>query len=95
MIGYFPHPYKDESIYSIVARYHYHMGNKSKYHTLEELFSKTVSLNTEYINNLDQLSSKINHFSNQPGYELLINHTTVPLYYPFNKTTLLCTNWMI
>ncbi|WP_117149375.1 TnsD family Tn7-like transposition protein [Paraliobacillus zengyii] len=92
MIGYFPHPYKDESIYSIVARYHYHMGNKSKYHTLEELFSKTVSLNTEYINNLDQLSSKINHFSNQPGYELLINHTTVPLYYPFNKTTLLTNN---
>ena len=54
MIGYFPHPYKDEVIYSIIARYHHHMGNKSKYHTLEELFTKIVSLNTEYINNLDQ-----------------------------------------
>ncbi|WP_156323933.1 hypothetical protein [Bacillus sp. JCM 19034] len=53
MIGYFPHPYKDEVIYSIIARYHHHMRNKSKYYTFEELFSKKVSLNTEYINNVN------------------------------------------
>ncbi|MBT2639380.1 TnsD family Tn7-like transposition protein [Bacillus sp. ISL-39] len=85
MIGYFPRPYKDEVIYSVVARYHHHMGNTSRLQTLKELFSSgKISVTTEYLSNLTSVSSKIAHFSK--GYtewNLFKYNTTIPLYYPF------------
>jgi hypothetical protein len=88
MISYFPHPYKDEVIYSIVARYHHNMGNTSRYQTMNELFSTiNRSITTEYINDIEYLGYKIRHFTRlDKGMDLIENHTTAPLYYPFTKS---------
>lgn len=41
MLGYFPTPYPDEILYSVVARYHIRSGNKSFLQTHQELFETT------------------------------------------------------
>ncbi|MDN9011440.1 TniQ family protein [Brevibacillus laterosporus] len=38
MLGYFPTPYPDELLYSVIARYHTHMGNLSFKSTQEQVF---------------------------------------------------------
>ncbi|MBH9968629.1 TnsD family Tn7-like transposition protein [[Bacillus] enclensis] len=90
MIGYFPKPYKDEVIYSIVARYHFHIGNSSKAKTLDELFlSKKTAVNPEYINNIETLEGNIKHlFKEKSDINILMKHTTAPLYFPFINSKL-------
>ena len=50
MLGYFPTPYPDELLYSIVARYHIRSGNKSFRQTHQELFDN-FELCDRYFNN--------------------------------------------
>lgn len=85
MIGYFPCPYKDETIYSIAARYANHTGALSKNAVLLELFDiQKPMLNEEYLSKIDILVSKINHFSNEYTlHYFLSKHSSSPLYTPF------------
>jgi len=87
MISYFPHPYKDETIYSLIARYSEHIGINSKYLIHNELLGTSmVSFNTEYLRNIEILSTKINHFSNLYTSEYFFrNHTTSPFSAPFKS----------
>jgi hypothetical protein len=38
-VYFFPTPYRDELIYSVIARYHVYSGNPGHIHTLEDLFN--------------------------------------------------------
>lgn len=77
-------------MYSIVARYGFHMGINSKHIISEDLFGfRITGMYPEYVNNITSLPSRINHFCE--GYTqnyFLQFHTTAPLYKPFNKQKL-------
>ena len=40
MLDFFTDPYKDELLYSAIARYHYYSGNNDYKDTIEECFGK-------------------------------------------------------
>jgi len=66
MLGYFPHPHKNESIYSIAARYASHMGIVSKRKAIKDTFNIVRPIMYEdYISKINILVSKIKHFSNE------------------------------
>lgn len=86
MLGFFPTPYPDELLYSVVARYHIRSGNKSLRQTHEELF-ETTELQSEKIilpNNLNFLVSQLPEAS-QVNVESLIKRNTL---YPFFRNFL-------
>lgn len=86
MLGYFPTPYPDELLYSIVARYHIRSGNKSFLQTHQELF-ETTELQPDKIilpNNLNFLVSQLPQGS-LLTVESLIKRNTL---YPFFRTFL-------
>lgn len=86
MLGFFPTPYPDELLYSVVARYHIRSGNKSFRQTHEELF-ETVELQPDKIilpNNLNFLVSQFPQVS-QLTIESLIKRNTL---YPFFRSFL-------
>ena len=87
MLGFFPTPYPDELLYSIVARYHLRSGNKSFRQTHEELF-ETTELNPDKIilpNNLNFLVNQLPQGSILT-VESLIKRNTL---YPFFRTFLI------
>lgn len=85
MLGYFPQPYKNESIYSLAARYASHMGIISKRKAIKDTFNIVQPIMYEdYISHINILVSKIKHFSNEYTEDyFLYNHTIYPLYAPF------------
>lgn len=86
MINYFPGPYLDESIYSIVARYHIHKGNTGDGVTLKEFFgnNKLKKVDEIFLRNLPSLIRNISVFSNHFTLQHFIdNHSEVPLVRPF------------
>ncbi len=86
MLGFFPTPYPDELLYSIVARYPIRSGNKSFRQTHEELF-ETTDLQPDKIvlpNNLNFLISQLPKGS-QLIIERLIKRNTL---YPFFRNFL-------
>ena len=86
MLGYFPTPYPDELLYSVVARYHIRSGNKSFRQTHEELF-ETTDLQPDKIvlpNNLNFLIGQLPKGS-QLTIESLIKRNTL---YPFFRNFL-------
>lgn len=82
MITFFTDPYKDELIYSAVARYHHYIGNIDLKDTLEELFDTRTAIATVGIQcNLNTFVRKLGN-----GYstdELISNNTIFPFYSPF------------
>lgn len=82
MVHFFTDPYKDELIYSAIARYHYYTGNIDYKDTLEELFGKrSIVPSLEIGSNLDTLSKNLNSLYTP---EYIINHHTIfPFYSPF------------
>lgn len=87
MVGYFPAPYKNEAMYSIISRYAHHYSIKSRQQVFRALFSgNLVAVNPEYVNRIQKLTTKINHFSKEYTENYFLkNHTTAPLYAPFIK----------
>lgn len=86
MLGFFPAPYPDELLYSIVARYHIRSGNKSFRQTHEELF-ETTDLQPDKIilpNNLNFLVKQLPQGS-KLTVESLIKRNTL---YTFFRTFL-------
>ena len=86
MLGYFPTPYPDELLYSVVARYHIRSGNKSFLQTHQELFENTELQPDKIIlpNNLNFLVSQL-PVGSKLTIESLIKKNTL---YPFFRTFL-------
>lgn len=85
MLYFFTDPYKDELIYSSIARYHFYCGNTDFKDTLEECFGKrTITPTLEISANIDYLAKEI---GGKYVSEYLINkHTILPYYRNFIDT---------
>lgn len=84
MISFFPMPYSDELLYSIIARYHVRSGNTSPKITLRELFnSATVSAVLDLPCCIDELVANMPSFIHLSAEELIMKHTLFPYYAAF------------
>ncbi|ASA24273.1 TnsD family Tn7-like transposition protein [Paenibacillus donghaensis] len=80
---YFPPPFPDELLYSVLARYHARSGNENTKFTMRDLFGKkTVCAVTDFPGHLNDLHSLIP--GNAIPLSVLINgHTLLPYYRPY------------
>jgi hypothetical protein len=82
MLHWFPTPYPDELLYSVLARYHVWSGNTSPKMTIEELFGKrTVRSVWDLPANLNMLLSQLGSY--WKAEQLINNHTMYPYYAAF------------
>lgn len=82
MLDFFTDPYKDELIYSTIARYHFYSGNLEFKDTIEECFGKRTMIPTlELGGNFDYLSKALGKKYNSKS--LIDKHTIMPYYAPF------------
>jgi hypothetical protein len=79
LLAYFPKLYEDELLYSGIARYHKHSGNRTQKQTIKDLFGdRLVCATVDLPSHLEQLSRRI-----RSGYtteQLIENHTLFPYY---------------
>ncbi len=84
MLGFFPTPYPDELLYSIIARYHIRSGNISPKITLQELFGSTTTIATPDLpSSLKYLSTQLQHLFPNSVTDLIDRYTLYPFYRPF------------
>ncbi|MRX56496.1 hypothetical protein GJU41_21340 [Bacillus idriensis] len=83
MVTFFPTPYKDELLYSVIARYQRWSCNKDE-HTISDLYGDTESINQGYFflmnSCLSKLSNKLKKFE-YPSKNILLNNHTMFKYY--------------
>lgn len=83
MLG-FPLPYRDELLYSVIARHGVHSGIVSPKELLQEVFGDTKVIATSDLpGHLKQIAALYPHAIGRTSIELLYNHTLFPLYVPF------------
>ena len=82
MLDFFTDPYKDELIYSTIARYHFYSGNLEYRDTIEECFGKRTMIPTlEIGGNFNYLSKAL---GKKYSSDMLIDkHTNMAYYSPF------------
>ena len=84
MVSFFPKPYPDEILYSVLARYHIRSGNTSPKLTLTELFNSPSTVATADLpSNLNTLSENLQPFSNYTVEELIERYTLYHFYSVF------------
>lgn len=82
MLNWFPTPYPDELLYSVLARYHVWSGNTSPKMTIEDLFGKrTVRSVWDLPANFKILLSQLGSYWDAD--QLINNHTMYPYYAAF------------
>lgn len=85
MISYFPTPYKDELLYSLIARFHNYSGNFLMCDTLNELFNnKRIQSSVILPAKLGIFIENVKHFKISFD-EILINHTLFPFLMAFSN----------
>ncbi|MGQ4650346.1 TnsD family Tn7-like transposition protein [Lyngbya aestuarii] len=89
MVSFFPTPYPDELLYSVIARYHTRSGNRSFRQTDIDLFNYPSQQAAKVIlsNNLDYLVNNFPIGSKQTKENLIQNHTLYPFYATFLTAT--------
>ena len=84
MLAYFPKPYPDELLYSMLARCKVHMGIDSPKHLLDLLYQKrTVIAVPDLPAQLQLLCNSLQHVQQLNAKQLLYQRTLFPLYAPF------------
>ncbi|MBE5105123.1 TniQ family protein [Bacillus thuringiensis] len=85
MICYFPTPYENELFYSIIARYHYHSGHKSKRETLLRLLgSNAKKFDVDVPNGIDLIVEKLKDVSKGLTADYFIEkHSILPFFRQF------------
>lgn len=84
LLGFFPTPYPDELLYSVIARFRVRAGILSPKMVIDELFkSRTAAAIVDLPCNLIQLCSNLPIGSNLSPDYLIDKHTLFPLYKPF------------
>lgn len=82
MIDFFTDPYKDELIYSAIARYHFYAGNIDFRDTIEECFGKRTMVPTLSLGcRLDYLANELG--SDYTSQKIINENTIFPYYAPF------------
>ena len=82
MLDFFTDPYKDELIYSTIARYHFYSGNVDFKDTIEECFEKRTMIPTFEIGGNFEYLAKVLGKKYNSSY-LIAEHTIMPYYEPF------------
>lgn len=80
MLHYFPAPYPDETLYSIIARYHMHTGNIYHKNTIDDLFGGETHIgitNAPFYIHRGGLYSKIKSVFKSVN-DVIYNHTAYP-----------------
>lgn len=84
MLPFFPTPYPDELLYSVLARYHIWSRNFSLKDTIDDLFGrKTASAVIDLPNNLKAVSDQLPEGSINTPDRFIQKHTLFPLFKPF------------
>ncbi len=84
MVGFFPTPYPDELLYSVLARYYAWSANVSPKVALQELFGRTTAIATfDLPSQLENLVENLPFGSKHTVESLIRQHTLYPLYAPF------------
>jgi hypothetical protein len=83
MLKFFPAPYPDEIMYSVLCRYHVCTGNKSSYRTNLELWGKTGGKNVLLPNGIECISDKIPAEANLAAGHFIAENTIFPFLKPF------------
>lgn len=84
MMTFFPSPYQDEILYSVLARYHVRSGNTSIKATLEDLYSKTTATAVmDLPSHLNRLIENMPVGSRYTVNELIRYYTLFPFYAAF------------
>ena len=84
MLSFFPKPYPDEILYSILARYHVRSGNMGPKITVQELFNSHNAIATADLPcNLEALATNLSLISRITVEELIQNHTLYRFYAAF------------
>jgi hypothetical protein len=82
MVPFFPSPYPDETLYSIIARYHMYVGNMSYKHTISDLFGKRTRTNWYLPSNIKSLLGNI-YSSTLTEDNIIDKHTLFPYFSAF------------
>ncbi|MDA2394503.1 TnsD family Tn7-like transposition protein [Bacillus cereus] len=85
MISYFPTPYENELFYSIIARYHYHSGHKTKRETLLSLLgSVEKNFYVDVPSGVNLIAEKLKGMSKNLTVEYFVEkHSILPLFRQF------------
>lgn len=84
MLAHFPTLYKDELLYSGIARYHVNSGNRTQRQTIEDLFGKRLACAT--VDLPSHLTCLTDNLNGQYTTDQIINdHTLLPYYTYFMK----------
>jgi len=84
MLAYFPHPYPDELLYSVIARYHAHTGSTSPKMTLYEVFGvSNITAVVDLPANIDSLVKNVPTGARYAAEDIIYNNTLYPFYAPF------------
>lgn len=88
MITFFPTPYKDELLYSVLSRYHIRSSNISFASTMEDLFNnKTTNAVLDLPSNIDVLTNNMPQGNEYTSEYLIRRHTLYPYYAAFLEDT--------
>ena len=88
MLSFFPTPYPDEILYSVLARYHIRSGNMGPKLTVQDLFNSNNAIATADLPcNLEALATNLSLISQITGEELIQNHTLYRFYAAFLPQT--------
>lgn len=84
MMPFFPTPYPDEILYSVLARYHLRSGNSSFKATMQDVFgTKNVTAVMELPSNINSLVSNLPLNSEYTADYIIDKHTLFPFYTAF------------
>ena len=76
MISFFPTPYEDEILYSILARYHLRSGNTSYFTTNEDLYNEgIITSSIDLPSNNDRLVDNMPKLFEYTADEIIKNYT--------------------
>lgn len=83
---FFPTPYENELLYSILVRYCIRSGNIKDIHNIEDIFGKRSCIAIfEFASNLDFLFKNLPYGNELKIEEIINNHTIFPMYAHFLK----------
>jgi hypothetical protein len=82
MVPFFPSPYPDETLYSIITRYHMYVGNMSYNHTISDLFGKRTRTNWYLPSNIKSLLGNI-YSATLTADHIIDKHTLFPFFSAF------------
>ena len=83
-LGYFPQIYPGELLYSVLARYHQHMGARSSIQSMESLFGRRLMVaSADLPGHLDALVERLESVDLLTADSIIDDMTLLPYYVAF------------